>query len=305
MTAQSRRQFLIQSSRLAAAALAAPWVSRAAFSTPLGRPVGIQLYTVNGEMREDPAGTLRKIREIGYGEVESAGFGKLSARQFRGLIDDAGLVCPSAHLPFGMRDLGSIFEDAHALGATYAASGSLPPAAVGSKAAAAPSKRSMSLDEAKRTAELVNRIGEAAKRASLQYVYHNHDFEFADQGGSVGYDVLLRESDPDLVKFEIDCGWMIFAGRDPIDYFKKYPNRFPMIHVKDFLPVHDGGAAAAGKAPMLGAELGHGVVDYKPMCAAAAAAGLKHYFVEQEGPFSRMPPLQAARVDYEYLRSLG
>ena len=95
----------------------------------------------------------------------------------------------------------------------------------------------MSPDEAKRTAEIANRIGEAAKRAGLQFVYHNHDAEFADQGGGViGYDLLLRETDPDLVKFEIDCGWMIFAGRNPIDYFKKFPHRFPMIHVKDFLP---------------------------------------------------------------------
>jgi sugar phosphate isomerase/epimerase len=302
---ESRRRFLIQSSRLAAAALAATWLPRRALANPLGRPIGIQLYTVNDAMREDPAGTLKKIREIGFGEVETAGFGKLSAKQFRGLLDDAGLACPSAHLPFDMGNLGSSFEAAHALGATYAASGSLPPAVVGSKDAAAPSKRSMSLDEAKRTAELVNRIGEAAKRAGLQYVYHNHDFEFADQGGSVGYDVLLRESDPGLVKFEIDCGWMIFAGRNPIDYLKKYPNRFPMIHVKDFLPAHDNGAAAGGKAPMLGAELGHGVVDYKPIFAAASAARLKHYFVEQEGPFSRMTPLQAAQVDFDYLRSIG
>lgn len=287
----------MQSTRLAAASLAAPWVSRAAFSTPLGRPVGIQLYTVKEAMQEHPAGTLKRIRKIGFGEVETAGFGKLSAKQFRVLLDDAGLACPSAHLAFDMDNLGPAFEDAHALGATYAASGSLPPAAAGSKAAAAPSQRSMSLDEAKRTAELVNRIGEAAKRAGLQYVYHNHDFEFADLGGgAVGYDVLLRESDAELVKFEIDCGWMIFAGRNPIDYFKGYPNRFPMIHVKDFLP---------GKAPMLGAELGRGVVDYKPIFAAASAAGLKHYFVEQEGPFSRMNPLQAARVDYDYLRSIG
>jgi sugar phosphate isomerase/epimerase len=302
---ESRRRFLIQSSRLAAAALAAPWLSRRASANPLGRPIGIQLYTVNGAMQEDPAGTLKKIREIGFGEVETAGFGKLSAKQFRGLLDDAGLACPSAHLPFDMGNLGSSFEAAHALGATYAASGSLPPAVVGSKDTAAPSKRSMSLDEAKRTAEVVNRIGDAAKRAGLQYVYHNHDFEFADQGGSVGYDLLLRESDPDLVKFEIDCGWMIFAGRNPIDYFKKYPNRFPLIHVKDFLPAHEDGAAAAGKAPMLGAELGHGVVDYKPIFAAAGKAGLQHYFVEQEGPFSRMTPLQAAQVDYDYLHFLG
>jgi sugar phosphate isomerase/epimerase len=280
-----------------AAALAAPWVSRRAFANPLGRPVGIQLYTVNGPMQEDPAGTLKKLREIGFGEVESAGFGKLSSKQFRRLLDDAGLICPSAHLQFDINNLGSAFEDAHALGAKYATSGSLP--------AATSSRRGMSLDEAKRTAEFANRIGEAAKRASLQYAYHNHDAEFADQGGgAVGYDLLLRETDPELVKFEIDCGWMIVAGRNPIDYFKKHPNRFPMIHVKDFLAVHNKGAVAGNPAEMLGAELGHGVVDYKPIFAEAERAGLQHYFVEQEGPFSRMNQLQAARVDYGYLHAL-
>jgi sugar phosphate isomerase/epimerase len=305
MTAQSRRRFLIQSSRLGAAALTPAWGWRRAFANPLGRPIGIQLYTVNGPMREDPAGTLKKLREIGFGEVESAGFGKLSAKEFRRRLDDAGLACPSAHLQFDVDNLGPTFENAHALGAAYAASGSLPAPAVDGKPAPASSKRSMSLDEAKRTAALVNRIGEAAKRAGLQYVYHNHDFEFADQGGGAfGYDVLLRESEPELVKFEIDCGWMIFAGHNPIEYFKKYPNRFPLIHVKDFL-ARDKSAGAGNAAPMLGAELGHGVVDYKPIFAAAGKAGLQHYFVEQEGPFSRMDQLQAARADYEYLHSMG
>jgi sugar phosphate isomerase/epimerase len=263
----------------------------------MGQPVGIQLYTVNTPMQEDAPGTLKQLRDIGFAQVESAGFGKRSAKQFRGLLDDAGLVCPSAHLPFDVDNLGATFEDAHALGAAYATSGSL--------LQAASSKPAMSLDDAKRTAELTNRIGAAAKRAGLQYVYHNHDFEFADHGGVVGYDVLLRECDPELVKFEIDCGWMIFAGRNPIDYFKKYPNRFPMIHVKDFLPAQGKGANAGGAASMRGAELGRGVVDYKPIFAAAEKAGLQHYFVEQEGPFSRMNQLQAARVDYAYLHSMS
>lgn len=298
---ESRRWFLIQSSRLAAA-LATPWISRPAFSTPLGLPVGIQLYTVKEAMQEDPAGTLKKLREIGYREVETAGFGKLSAQQFRGLLDEAGLACPSAHLQFD--NLDSAFENAHALGAHYATTGSLRASASDPNRVDTSWTPSMNLEDAKRTARLANHIGEAAKRAGLQFVYHNHNFEFAKQdGGVVCYDVLLRETDPDLVKFEIDCGWMIFAGRNPIDYFKKYPNRFPMIHVKDFLP--DNGTAASGKAPMLGAELGHGAVDYKPIFAAAKAEGLKHYFVEQEGPFSRMNPLQSAQVDFEYLRSIG
>lgn len=309
MHSDSRRRFLSQSTRIGAAALVSILLPRRVPANPLGRPIGIQLYTVNLPLQQDPVGTLKTLREIGFGEVESAGYGKRSAKEFRALLDDAGLACRSAHLQFDPANLGPSFEDAHALGASYAVSGSLPPAA-GAKPAAASSKRTMSLEEAKRTAELINRIGEAAKHAGLQYAYHNHDFEFTDQGGgAIAYDVLLRDSDPELVKFEIDCGWMIFAGRNPIDYFKKYPDRFPMIHVKDFLRPRDSDQAASqaagATAPMLGAELGRGVVDYKPIFAAAKNAGLQHYFVEQEGPFARMDQLQAARVDYDYLHSLG
>lgn len=310
MTSESRRKFLAASARLAPAAFACSWLARAAAANPLGRPIGIQLYTVRDALQADAPATLGKLRAIGYAQVETAGFGALSAGQFRRVLDDAGLACPSAHLSFDPANLGPAFEDAHALGARYVVSGSLPPP---------PPDRGPAhgaAHDAKRTAELANRIGEAARRAGLQYAYHNHDAEFVTAAdGSVPYDVLLRETDPQLVKFEIDCGWMIFAGRDPIAYFKKYPDRFPMIHVKDFLPVtgsrpgevSGAGArsdAGAGKPTMAGAELGTGAVDYKPIFAAAAKAGLQHYFVEQEGPFSRVPPLEAARIDYDYLHSL-
>jgi sugar phosphate isomerase/epimerase len=306
MYAESRRRFLVQSGQLGAAALASTWLPRRGFANPLGLPIGLQLYTVKESMQEDPAGTLKKLREIGFGAVETAGFGKLTPTQFRQLLDDSGLACPSAHLQFAIDSLGSTFENAHALGAKYATSGSLQLPALESKHAVAAPKPGMSLDDAKRTAELANRIGEAAKRAGLQYAYHNHDAEFADQGGGViGFDVLLRETDPELVKFEIDCGWMIFGGRNPIDYFKKYPNRFPMVHVKDFLAPQDKSAGSGKAAEMRGAELGHGVVDYKPIFAVAGKAGLQHYFAEQEGPFSRMDPLQAVRVDYDYLHSMS
>jgi sugar phosphate isomerase/epimerase len=306
MITGSRREFLSKSARLAAAAFASPWLARIAHSDPLGLPIGIQLYTVKEAMKADPAGTLGKLRHIGYGQVETAGFGNLSAAQFRALLDDAGLTCPSAHLPFDPANLGPAFEDAQALGARYATSGSLHSIAASAITALETSKPGMSHDEAKRSAALANRIGEAAKRAGLKYAYHNHDAEFADLGNGVtAYDVLLRETDPELVKFEIDCGWMIFAGHNPIDYFGRYPNRFPMIHVKDFLRAKTADAAADKAAGMNGAELGHGVVDYKPIFAAAAKTGLRHFFVEQEGPFPRMEPLEAARVDYEYLHSLG
>lgn len=282
--------------------LGANWLSRSAHSNPLGGPAGIQLYAVNSAMQENPAGTLKELKTIGFGEVETAGFGKLSAKEFRKLLDDSGLACPSAHLPFDIANLGPTFEDAHALGVHFVTSGSLrsslrPPISGASSA--------MTLDEAKRTADLANRIGGKAKQAGLQYAYHNHNAEFADQGGAVGYDVLLSETSPELVKFEIDCGWMVLGGRNPIDYFRKFPNRFPMIHVKDFLPPR-GKIADAGKEPAYpGAELGHGIIDYKPIFAVAEKTGLQHYFAEQEGPFARMSQLQAAQQAYAYLHSIS
>ena len=304
MSATSRRAFLQRGGQCGLAVLASQAVPGALRATPLGGPVGIQLYAVKDTLQADPAATLKAIRAIGYGEVETAGFAGMSARQFRALLDDAGLAAPSAHLPFDADNLGASFEDAHALGARYAASGSLRAQVQRDLPAGVAAAGGMSLEEAGRTAELANRIGERAARVGLQYVYHNHDFEFAAQdGGVIGYDLLLEKTDPQLVKFEIDCGWMVLGGRDPRDYFTRHPHRFPMIHVKDFLPA--GAQPPAADAPAhAGAELGHGMIDYRPIMAVAERAGLKHYFAEQEGPFSRMSQLDAARQAYQYLRAL-
>jgi sugar phosphate isomerase/epimerase len=267
----------------------------------MGRPIGIQLYSVGAAIKENPAATLKSVREIGFGEVETAGFGRLTAKEFRQLLDDNGLACPSAHLAFDLDNLGPTFEDAHALGVRYVTSpglrGNLHPAISGLDTPMTP-------DEAKRTAAIANQIGEKAKQAGFQFAYHNHNVEFMDQGGTVGYDILLRDTDPALVKFEIDCGWMVVGGRNPVDYFREHPGRFPMIHVKDFLPAH-GQKSQDGKTEYPGAELGHGIIDYKPIFAAAKKAGLQHFFTEQEGPFVRMSQLDAARQAYGYLRAMS
>jgi len=306
-TGVTRRAFLGRSAGLMIAAS----VPRAVWSDPLGLPVGIQLWTVRESLQSDPGGTLEQLRKIGYRTVESAGFAGLSAQDFRRRLDAAGLQCPSAHLDFSRGETDAAFADAHALGAHYAVSSILRPGS-GAVPAVGPALqkvanvlRAMTLDDAKLTAEIANRIGEQAKRAGLQYAYHNHFFEFVDQGnGAVAYDVLLKESDPELVKFEIDCGWMRAAGHDPVHYLKQYPNRFPMIHVKDFLAVDGENAGGAAAALRVGTELGTGFIDYKPIFAAARSASLKYYFAEQEGPFTRMTQLEAAKVSYEYLHAL-
>src|SRR6202012_4542859 len=152
---------------------------------------------------------------------------------------------PSAHLSFSAADPSPLFEQAHAIDAHYVVSSVLlakapTPSAAPSKAdrqAFLDALAGLTLDDFKRTADLANSIGAKARQAGLQFAYHNHNFEFKDQGGGQnGYDLLLSQTDPDLVKFQLVFRWMGPPGPTPIDYFTKYPNRYRMIHVKDFLP---------------------------------------------------------------------
>jgi sugar phosphate isomerase/epimerase len=136
-------------------------------------------------------------------------------------------------------------------------------------------------------------------------VYHNHNFEFRDYGGGkTGYDVLLAETDANLVKLELDCGWATAAGQNLLDMFRRHPNRFRMLHVKDFVLKGKPTYALFGPDRPTGTELGRGQIDYKPIFAAAQAAGVQYYFSEQEPPIVNMTPLEAAKVNFDYMRSL-
>ena len=316
MNSLSRRKFLVTTGAVGAGAFAASLLPRMAWAGPMGLPVGIQLYTVGKPLAEDTPGTLKQLHEIGYREVESAGLGKHTAKELRGLLDDAGLVCPSAHLQLTGDKLEEQFEEAHTLGAHFAVSSvlrSFSPefmkaarAAMQSNGATPmPKAEPMGLDDFKKTAEKMNEVGKQAKAAGLQYAYHNHNFEFEKMpDGSPGYDVLIKETDPELVKFEIDCGWMVVAGGDPVAYFKKYPGRFRMLHIKDFKPVAGPTTQLMGPGRPQGADLGTGFVDYGPIFAAGKAAGIEHIFVEQETPFP-VSQLDSAKVDFAYLQKFS
>lgn len=305
MKGSTRREFLRNAGGFGAAALVTTTLgsSAVAWADPMGLPVGIQLYTVRGVIEADTPGTLKQLHNIGYREVETAGFGKYSAKEFGQLIKDAGLSCPSAHLQLNGPEYGQVFDDAHALGVTYATSSTLsagPGHAVKSaKPVAQHGWPQLGLDGFKRLAAKMNDVGTKAKAAGLQYAYHNHDLEFQKMpDGSYGYDLLLNETDHDLVKFEIDCGWMVVGGASPVAYMKKYPGRFRMIHVKDFKAMPQG-----GKRPE-GSELGAGFIDYKPIFAEGRRAGIQHAFAEQEGPYTK-PEMESARIDYAYLHSMS
>lgn len=290
----TRRQFLSTSLLCGTAAwLAGSTSGKLLAAGTQSKGLGIQLYMVLQAYQSDPMGTLKTLKSIGYSEIEA--IVTSTAQALRDQLKEAGLGCPSLH--FDSLGIDPGIEAAHVLGTQYFVSSMLP-AFMQKMDGKAKGEPTYSLDEAKRTAAFANQIGEKAKKAGLQYAYHNHYREFTDVGqGQTFYDVLLKETDPNLVKFELDCGWVHVGGKNPIDIFKANPGRIPLMHAKDFLPNH-----AANEYP--GAELGRGTLDYKPILAAANQAGLKHCFVEQEGPYARMGQLDAARVDYAYLRPL-
>ena len=295
----SRRSFF----PLAGGALAAATFSQQT-RRPHGLPIGIQLYMVNADLMKDPVGTLKMIAQIGYSEVEPAGFGKLSSAQFRDLVLGAGLRAPSAHFGFGAEDTGKLLNDAKTLGVEYVVSSMLPPKDEGMPAFFMRLK-SLSADDFKRIAAKANEIGQSAKAAGMQYAYHNHNFEFRDLGeGKTGYDILLEETDASVVKFEMDCGWVKVAGKDPVEYLRRNGNRIAMLHVKDFKSITKPVTEIFSADRPAPSELGRGSIDYKPIVEAGLRAGVKHMFVEQEGPFKEVPAMEAAEIDYRFLKPL-
>jgi sugar phosphate isomerase/epimerase len=300
MRSISRRKAIKTGIATATAAIFTQGLPKSLWAKPLVTSPGIQLYTVDKELKADVEGTLKKVKAIGYEEVEAAGFAGLSAKQFRAALDAAGLKCASTHFfDFGGSDPGHLLEEANALGVHYT---------VSSMMGNFPNKPSgeMGVEGYKALADYCNQLGEKAKQAGLQFAFHNHNTEFKDLGrGKIGYDVLVEATDPNMVKLELDCGWMVAAGHNPIDYFKRYPNRYRMIHIKDFVrPAQPSTSLKRDEVPE-GTVLGTGYIKYKPILLAAKAAGVEHFYVEQEPPFTGTTAFEAATKDYEYVRSLS
>jgi sugar phosphate isomerase/epimerase len=303
------RRTLLQSLGLLASTLTVDMTY--ADANPLDRPIGLQLYTVGDELDKDFHGTLKRISAIGYKEVELAQTHSKTAAQLRNAFHGAGLRCRSAHMFDPKQSPAQFMDFANELGVKYVVTSFNPPPSL-MTAMSAPNPdfaalvtglQQMTLDEYKKSAQTANELGAEAKKRGLQYLYHNHNLEFKKFGDTTGYDTLLASTDPELVKMELDCGWMTAAGHDPVTYIDKYPGRYRLLHIKAFKPgeasLNLGGTGAP--APT---ELGKGVPDYKPIFAAARKAGVEQYYVEQEPPFTDMPALEAIKVDYDFLHKM-
>lgn len=282
----TRREAL---TRLAALAVAAPLIGsleREAACAPketdrtdLLRPLGVQLYTLRAEMERDVAATLARVAEIGYEEVEFAGYFGHSPSVIRRFLAEAGLRAPSAHVAPDLVEEAwpATLEAAAAIGHEYVVVPSIP------------ESMRTSLDDWRRSAERLTRAASEARAAGLRFAYHNHDFEFREMEGRTPLDVFLETADPDLVQVELDLFWIVHAGGDPIAFIDRWPGRIPLVHLKD----------RTGDGRMT--DVGSGVIDWAQIFRHRERAGIRHYFVEQDHPER---PFRSVESSFRYLSQL-
>lgn len=272
-------------------------------------PIGLQLYTL-GDIAHALDDTLARVAAIGFRTVElAASYGRTPA-ELRQALDRAGLRCTSSHLRLTRgQDYARLAAEARVIGFDRVIHPmfTFPP---GVDLRTRPGETfaevigriglAMTADQWKAEAELLNTAGAALKAEGLRVGYHNHNVEFAPgPGGRTGLDILLQETDPALVTFEMDAGWVAAAGLDPVDLLRSHPGRFELMHVKD-IRASTKPNFALHQDP---AEVGSGSMNWRRILPAAYAAGVRRFFVEQEPPFAR-DRLESVAISFRYLDAL-
>lgn len=291
--AMNRRSFLEAAATVGAATLFTSRFGWAAGEHKIDK-IAVQLYSVRDLMKDDFEGTIAKVAQIGYKEVEFAGYFGRTPQQVRAVLDKNGLTAPSTHVQYDELDekFPKVIEDSKTIGLEYIVCPWIP------------EELRKSPDIWKQASEKFNKCGEQTNKAGIQFGYHNHWFEFLPVNGKLPYDQLLADCDPKLVKMELDLCWITVGGSDPLKYFEKYPGRFPLVHVKDIkkLPkVTQAGSQDFGSSLKDITEVGSGMIDWKRIFAHSEQAGIKHYIVEHDNP---KQPLESIKTSYEYLKNL-
>ena len=270
-----RRRFL----KTLGAAGVAPWFGCSRRSHRLDR-IGVQLYTVRAELERDFDGTLLRLAEIGYREVEFAGYFGRTPAHVRAAVARAGLTAPGAHVPFEML-LGE-FErtagDAATAGHDWVVVPWLPEDARRTAA------------DWRRVAELFNRAGEQARAAGVRFAYHNQAYDWTPVEAMTPFDVVATATQSGLVDFELDVYWAVKGGSDPLRLIERVPGRFPLMHFKD---------ARGPEQAMV--DVGAGSIDWRAILARGSQAGLRHVFIEHDTPAD---PFASARAGFDYLRGV-
>jgi sugar phosphate isomerase/epimerase len=315
----SRRRFM---QAIAATGVATPLasacqtVASGPFFARNAAPIGIQLYTLSDMLATNLEGAVAEVARIGYKTVEIPSYMGKTPAQLREMFSRNGLACTAAHIQMaagtsaapGLRgDLSKLAADMHTLGAGYVYCPSMPaPADIGLtpnagegyafivRAAAA-----MGEDRWKRFANEMSEVGRKLNADGIKFGYHNHNYEFVRVGNRTGFDILVQESDPTFVSFELDVGWAAAAGEEIPALFAKHSGRYTGMHIKDVKATTQANVALK----MDPSDVGAGKLDWKTILSAAHAAGVRNYFLEQEPPFDK-PRLEAAANGYRFLSTL-
>jgi len=294
----TRRQFVTTSG---ASLLVAPF---AAHSKPhlFNRPLGLQLFAVRAELAQDFHGTLKRVADAGFREIEFAGYHGKSAEEIRSAADALNLRCISGH--HGGSDLetrsSEILDFAAKLGLQYIVCStpkSLNPES--KKLSWNDFMHSFTQDDWKANAELFNRFGEQAKKFNIQFAYHNYYTEFHQQHGSTPYDELMRQTDRHLVKIELDCGWAEVAGVSSLAMLNKYRDRVVTLHLKDLKTK----PTKEHPESIPNVPLGEGIMDWPVLLRTASQLHINHYFLEQEPPYIE-PIFDSLRASVKYLSNV-
>lgn len=321
MTDWPRRRLLGSLSAAAGAALLGSFAggARAAgLSDEPGWVPGLQLYTLGDAPAKDLAGTLETVSRIGYRAIELPGFYGRSPAELRRALDRAQLICPAIHAAPrktpGMWDIEGEIEklaaDVRLLGAEYVVVPIMllpdavmqglrnPPPGGFTQPAVLDLLAKITADDWKRTTDLLNRSAARLARSGIRLAYHNHSAEFLPLAdGSNGFDLLLANTDPGLVQFELDIGWAVSAGQDLDALFRRAGNRIRLLHLKDT------GAKSGVALEMVPADVGTGIVPWHKVADAIRNYRIRHLFVEQEPPFPG-EPMDSVRTAYRYLTTL-
>jgi sugar phosphate isomerase/epimerase len=246
--------------------------------TKLAR-VGLQLYTVRRAAAADLAATLARVAKVGYKEVEFAGYHNHAATEVRDLLRQNGLTAPSAHIAITeiQKTPVKTFDDARTIGHEWIVVPSLP------------AGKRESVDDWKRVADQFNAAARQVKAAGFRFAFHNHNDVFKKVGDVVPIDVLIAETDPSLVSYEMDVYWVVNGGGDPVDLLTRHAGRFRLMHLKDSM----------GPPNHKMADVGSGVIDFKTILAHAK--GIEHYFVEHDDPPDAFTDIATS---YSYLSRL-
>ncbi len=253
-------------------------------------PLSMELWTYRDELKQNLVGTLALIHRLGFTDVETSSYYGKSAAEFRRLLDQHGLTCSSivTHYKALSQNVDAVAADAKALGAHYVVVSEFP------------HKGTLTLDESKKAAADLNRWGAALKKYGLRFAYHPHGFEFVHTANGNLFDDLLQLTEPENVTYEMDVFWFYYGGGDPVAYLTKYPNRFELMHLKDLRKGEPHGKPI-GRAPYsTSVALGTGQLDFPAILRAAAKAGVKRYYIEDESPYAA----QQVPVSQVYLKSV-